>query len=288
MKKTMNTISQTFNWSRFVATLRKEIVENRRTIVFSVIGIYALLTIIMILGNLTTSSPAESAIILAGNVPQSFVFMLLSFVVIVMSSMAFKGLTTKAGRSNLMMSPSSSLEKYLVNLLIYVVAMFVLFFVGAQLADLTRVAVLKPFEDKDFVVPGPINFMNSNTFAFMDGGAKSSGDVVCWMGLSMFIGTIANAAMYFLGSVVWPRLSLLKTFVTIFAVQSALLIIFIVLVNVSGAEPQAFGRWFRDFMRFGGFFKLSCVISTVLAVVSFAMSWILFKRKDVVSLKWWK
>lgn len=283
----MNTVSQTFNWSRFVATLRKEIVENRRTIVFSVIGIYAMLTIFMILGNLTTASPYENSIIMEGNVPQAFVFMLLSIVVIVMSSMAFKGLTTKAGRSNLMMSPSSSLEKYLVNVLIYVVAMFVLFFVCAQLADLTRIAVLKPFEDKDFVVPGPINFMNAETFAFMDGGAKSSGDVACWIGLSMFIGTIANAAMYFLGSVVWPRLSLLKTFVTIFAIQSALLIVFIVLINVC-AEPQAFGRWFRDFMRFGGFFKLSCVISTVLAVVSFALSWILFKRKDVVSLKWWK
>lgn len=283
----MNTVSQTFNWNRFVATLRKEVVENRRTILFSVIGVYALLTIIMILGNLTASSPAESALIMAGNVPQSFVFMILSLVVIVMSSMAFKGLTTKAGRSSFLMSPSSSLEKFIVNLLIYVVAMFVLFFVCAQLADLTRVAVLKPFEDKDFVVPGIINFVSASTFAFLDGGAKSFGDVAYWIGLSMFIGTIANAAMYFLGSVVWPRLSLLKTFVTIFAVQSALLIIFIVLINVC-TEPQTFGKWFRDFMRFGGFFKLSCVISTVLAVVSFALSWILFKRKDVVSLKWWK
>ena len=42
MNKTMNTVSQTFNWSRFVATLRKELVENRRAILFSIIGIYAL------------------------------------------------------------------------------------------------------------------------------------------------------------------------------------------------------------------------------------------------------
>ncbi len=286
MIKTMNTVSQTFNWSRFVATLRKEVVENRRTILFSVIGIYAMLAIIMILGNLTTGTPAENAIVMSTNIPYSVVFMLLSFVVCAISSMAFKSMTTKAGRTSLMMSPSSSLEKFVVNLLIYVVAMFVLFFACTQLADLTRIAVLKPFETKNFVVPGSINFANVKTFTFMADGS-SSNSFVFWVGMSLFIGTIANAAMYFLGSVVWPRLSLLKTFVTIFAAQSTLLIILIVLINVC-AEPHVFGQWFRDFMKSGGFFKLSCAISPVLAVGAFALSWILFKRKDVVSLKWWK
>ena len=182
------------------------------------------------------------------------------------------------------MSPSSSLEKFLVNVLIYVVAMIVVFFVSAQLADLTRIAVLKPFEDQDFVVPGPINFLNCFSFAGDDG---KSTDTAYWMSMAMIIGTIANAAMYFLGSVVWPRLSLLKTFVAIFAVQSVLMIIFMVIINLC-SEPQVFGKWFGQVMREGSFFKMSCVISSVLTIVSFALSWYLFKRKDVVSLKWWK
>ena len=277
----MNTVSQTFNWSRFVATLRKELVENRRAILFSIIGIYALLTIIMLLGNLTQHTPNEILVIMTGKVPQLLVFMIFTVVVCVMSSMAFKGLTTKAGRTSLMMSPSSSLEKYIVNFLIYVVAMFVLFFACAQLADLTRIAVLKPFEDKNFVVPGPINFLNIFNLS------AQSNDMTQWMAISMFIGTIANATMYFLGSVVWPRLSVLKTFVTIFIIQSVLLILFVVFINMF-SDPKAFGMWFSKYMRSGTFFQLSCVISTILAVVSIALSWILFKRKDVVSLKWWK
>lgn len=280
----MNTVNQTFNWKRFVATLRKEVVENRRTILFSIIGMYALLTIIMILGNWATDTPAEIAIILDQRIPQLFVFMILTFVVIFMSSMAFKGLTTKPGRTSLLMSPSSSLEKYLVNALIYVVTMFVLFFACAQLADLTRIAVLKPFEDKNFVVPGPINFLD--TFTFTKSSVRTA-DATYWMSIAMFVGTIANAAIYFLGSVVWPRMSLLKTFVAIFAIQSVLMILFMVIIHLC-SDPQSLGKGVLQFMKEGSFFKVSCVISSVLTVVSFALSWYLFKRKDVVSLKWWK
>ena len=48
MNTTMNTVNQTFNWSRFMAALRKEIVENKRMLLFSVIGMYGLLSMIMI------------------------------------------------------------------------------------------------------------------------------------------------------------------------------------------------------------------------------------------------
>lgn len=280
----MNTVSQTFNWSRFISTLRKEVLENKRMILFSIIGIYALLTIIMILGNWITETPTEIALIMDRRIPQLFVFMVLTFLVLAMSSMAFRNLTTKTGRTSLFTSPSSSLEKYLVNVLIYVVGTLVVFFACAQLADLTRIAVLKPFEDQTFVVPGPINFLDCFSYAGED--AKST-DAAYWMRNAMLIGTIANAAIYFLGSVVWPRLSLLKSFAAIFAVQSVMTIIFLVFVNVC-SEPQVFGKWFSNFLKEGNFFMVSCIISSVLIIASFALSWYLFKRKDVISLKWWK
>ena len=52
----MNTVNQTFDWSRFTAALRKELVENKRAILFTLLGTFGLLTIIMILGNLSTST----------------------------------------------------------------------------------------------------------------------------------------------------------------------------------------------------------------------------------------
>ena len=38
---TMNTVNQTFDWSRFTAALRKELVENKRAILFTLLGTLA-------------------------------------------------------------------------------------------------------------------------------------------------------------------------------------------------------------------------------------------------------
>ena len=92
----MNTVSQTFNWNRFVATLKKEVVENSRLLLFSVIGLYAFFTFFMILGNLISHNPKMADWeIMTNEMPQTFVLCVISFAVAIMASMAFKDLTTK-------------------------------------------------------------------------------------------------------------------------------------------------------------------------------------------------
>ena len=157
----MNTVNQTFNWSRFMAALRKEIVENKRMLFFSVIGMYGLLTMMMILGNLIGHQPDFYTDPEFNFVPKVMVGSLTTLVVCLSASLAFKNLKTKAGRTHYLSSPSSTLEKFLVNVLIYVVGMTVAYFICAQLADLTRIAALWWFKSDSFIVPGPINFLNS-------------------------------------------------------------------------------------------------------------------------------
>ena len=43
--------NQVFNWSRFVLALRKEVLENWRQLSLAVLVTYALLSLLMILGN---------------------------------------------------------------------------------------------------------------------------------------------------------------------------------------------------------------------------------------------
>ena len=281
----MNTVSQTFNWSRFVATLRKEIVENKRTILFAILGIYAFLSMIMIIGNLMVHNEPVLSYSLKNYAPQKVIFFLFSILICIMPSLAFKNLTTKAGRTSLFTSPSSTLEKFLVNVLIYVVVAFVMLFVCAQLADLTRFAILSIFESKDFVVPGPINFThifgNDVTSSFFGGGKYSS-----VMGLSMLLGLTSNIAIYFFGSVLWRRLTLLKTLAGVYAFEMIMMLISIpILLTV---DMESFGRWLRGCVENGSFFITLCIINGTLAIIFFALAWRWFKRKDVVSLKWWK
>ena len=160
--------------------------------------------------------------------------------------MAFWNLKTKTKRISFFTSPSSSLEKFLVKILIYVVGTFVVFFICTQLADLTRFAILKLFENENLAVPSPINFAtmfsNNASSSFFSGKSLSH-----LMGLAMFLSLLGNVAIFFMGSVLWPRLSLLKTLAASYAIELMLFIItlFIVIVNFS-FDMKRVGEWFVE------------------------------------------
>lgn len=290
----MNTVSQTFNWNRFVAALKKEVVENNRLLLFSAIGLYAFLTFVMILGNLISHNPKmEEWEMMTNEMPQTFVLCVISFAAAIMASMAFKDLTTKNRRTSLFTSPSSTLEKFIVNVLIYIVGTFVALFVIAQLADLTRIAALKLFESDNFVVPGPINFFKSFNVEMGLSDIKTLGLDSGFNHLlttTIVIGTVSSAIMYLLGTVIWPRLSLLKTYAVTFVIETILMIVILIVVLIiylCGGIHE-FGDWCLEFMKSGNFLRVIIGLTVVQGVAFFALAWYLFKRKDVVSLKWWK
>ena len=288
MNTTMNTVNQTFDWSRFTATLRKELVENKRAILFTLLGTYGLLTMVMILGNIGTSTTQDVNDALTYYLPQKFVYMFLGFATMIVASLAFRKLTRKTGRIDMFTSPSSMLEKFLVNALVYVIGYIVAFFICAQLADLTRIAVLWFFQDEYFFVPGPINFLNLIPDA-VDGfgfgsAAEIQGNPAKWMTINLLIGLLAGPGLFLLGSIVWPRLSLLKTFAAVYGLETILGITFmIVAINLN---MENVGWWIINHL------EQIMIAMTIFAVFQlilyWGLSWYLFKRKDVISLKWWK
>ena len=284
----MNTVNQTFDWSRFTATLRKELVENKRAILFTLLGTYGLLTMVMILGNIGTSTTQDVNDALAYYLPQKFVYMFLGFATMIVASLAFRKLTRKTGRIDMFTSPSSMLEKFLVNALVYVIGYIVAFFICTQLADLTRIAVLWFFKDEYLIVPGPINFLNLIPDA-VDGfgfgsAAEIPGEPSKWMTINLIIGLLAGPGLFLLGSIVWPRLSLLKTFAAVYGLETILGITFmIVAINLN---MENVGWWIINHL------EQIMIAMTIFAVFQlilyWGLSWYLFKRKDVISLKWWK
>ena len=284
----MNTVNQTFDWSRFTAALRKELVENKRAILFTLLGTYGLLTMIMILGNLSTSTHDAVYESLTYCVPQKFVYMFLGLAIMIVASLAFRKLTSKTGRIEMFTSPSSMLEKFLVNALVYVIGYIVAFFICTQLADLTRIAVLWFFKDEYLIVPGPINFLNLIPDA-VDGfgfgsAAEIPGEPSKWMTINLIIGLLAGPGLFLLGSIVWPRLSLLKTFAAVYGLETILGITFmIVAINLN---METVGWWIINHLEQ---IMIAMTIFTVFQLILYwGLSWYLFKRKDVISLKWWK
>ena len=287
----MNTVNQTFDWSRFTAALRKELVENKRAILFTLLGTFGMLTMIMILGNISvsTNTDASNAIkdSLENYLPQKMVYAFLSFAILIVASLAFRKLTSKTGRIEMFTSPSSMLEKFLVNALIYVIGYIVAFFICAQLADLTRIAALWFFRNEYFIVPGPINFLNLIPDA-VDGfgfGMASPGNPGKWLAINIYIGLLAGPGLFLLGSILWPRLSLLKTFAAVYGFETILgIIIMIVAFNIK--DMEAVGFWVMNHLE--DIMIAMTIFAVVQAILYWGLSWYLFKRKDVVSLKWWK
>jgi len=289
MTTTMNTtVNQTFDWSRFTATLRKELVENKRAILFTLLGTFGLLTMIMIMGNLTTGSAPSVYESIKYYLPQKMVYMFLSIATMIVASLSFRKLTSKTGRIEMFTSPSSMLEKFLVNSLIYVIGYIVAFFICAQLADFTRFAVLWFFQDDYFFVPGPINFLNLIPDAVEGFGIGSSDEVIGypgkWICIYMYIGLLAGPGLFLLGSILWPRLSLLKTFAAVYGIQTILGIIFMIItINI---EMGSLGWWIFNHLE--ALIIGMAIVSIILTILYWGLSWYLFKHKDVISLKWWK
>ncbi len=276
----MNTVSQTFNWNRFVAALKKEVVENNRTLLFSIIAIYGILALIMIIGNITLgANTSRPETMLRYNI----VFMVYGFGSIIVASLAFRGLKDKKGRTEFLTSPSSTLEKYLVNVLIYVVGFIVVFPICAQLADLTRILVLWPWSDGD--VPGPINFLNTfHNVAHQQEWWKYDSKVI--LEITLWLGVLASPALYLLGSVLWPKLSFLKTFAAVYVIEIVIFILAMIGISIFSDMPTA-AKWLKGLGQNTVMLWYTAFIAIQL-IVYWPLSWYLFKRKDVVSLKWWK
>ena len=153
--------NQIFDWGRFTAALRKELVENKRQLLLIVVSIFLFFTVFMVVGNLISSSIAPKAVNdpegqqVIDPMPAIVVMTCYSFIVMIVASLAFRNLTSKTGRVALFTSPTSMTEKFTVNLIIYVIGAFVAFIVCAHLADLVRIAILTPSRARRFMFPVP-------------------------------------------------------------------------------------------------------------------------------------
>lgn len=275
MNKVMK--NQVFDWSRFVQALRKEVVENGRQLLLAVLVTYGTLTMLMLLGNWMSSGDESPESI---HLRYTFIFAAAGIATSAMASLAFRGLMTKTGRVELLTSPSSMTEKFAVNVVVYGLGYLVAFVVAAQLADLTRVAVLWFARSSSLIVPGPINFLC--TVQEMGDNFSPRLAYQSLFTVSLYLSLLANPGLYMLGSVLWPRISFLKTCAAVYVVQAVVMIVGLIVINGMGSF-QDFVMSVVDSMKNGGFsiFMLESVALQV--VLYWVLAWVVFHRKDVIS-----
>ena len=95
-----------------MATLRKEVVENWRMMLFSILGIYGILALLMIIGNLIFGADRTMP---AYIMRYTIVYMVFTYASVIFASLAFSGIKDKAKRVEYLSLPSSTFEKFMAN-----------------------------------------------------------------------------------------------------------------------------------------------------------------------------
>ena len=266
-QKTIMNTNQIFNWKRFTATLRKEVAESWRTPVLILVGIYLWYTTAMIISHLHSSSGSYNINPL-----------LFSLIAAIMAGLAFHNLKTRYGRVHYLTCPSSTVEKYVVNLLLYFIGPFVIFAIGFQLADFTRYLFMGLFNtDPSIANTSPINLVNLFKNHHSD-----------LQDIFIFVETLGIGAAFFLSSVLWPRRSMRNMAVVVLglAIIKIAIAAYTSYLFLGGREymvPTNIRSSFFDQLATAGIW-----FDAIFYTLCLVMTWYVLKHKDVITLKWWK
>ena len=259
--------NQIFSWRRFTATLRKELAENWRTPVLVMVGIYLWYTISMIVSSVASLNGSYSINPL-----------LFSLIAAIMAGLAFHHLKTQYGRVHFLTSPSSTVEKYVVNLLLYFIATFVIFAISFQLADITRYLVMKIINPELGIFnTQPTNLVDQ--FKTHDFGRED---------IFILIETLGMGAAFFLSSVLWPRRSV-RNMALIVLGLSIIKIAVVVYTSYLFLGDRDYSV--PHYIRFNFFDQLGTVgirFDVIVYTLCLVLAWLVLKHKDVITLKWWK
>lgn len=205
-------ISDTFfSMHRFVSVCRKEMVENWKVYILRSVMVYGVLAIIFIWDGYfdykNEYAISQGIDPLWGFEARIFLF---AFVIwgCISASFAMERMKTKTSRTVVLMTPATMFEKFFSRWLVATCGFVVVFLIAFKMADWTRMAVyMVKYPDLDIISSFPLWQFWTNSGAFYEvvrGGGPQT---------SMFIsGFMFIQSFFLLGSTVWPKNALIKTF----------------------------------------------------------------------------
>lgn len=211
-----------FDWSRFLLYLKKETTERRRFYLLILLGIYGGLTLLMWLGNLMYEADND---LNADKVDLTFIRWFITSIGVFLSwisaSLMLPDLKTRPRRVAFLMTPASTLEKYLAHVLLYVVVFLPAYFICVQAADLTRFLLMKLLYPTSQAT-GLIDFVTPIVSGIWE--------IHPLLPVTLALSNLLMIAYFTLGAVIWPKYSFIKAYASLYVISMAFLIVS-VLIN---------------------------------------------------------
>lgn len=300
----MKSLSTLIEPSRFAFLFKKELKENRKSLLLRGIIVVAILTAVSLLigtvaisgydhilkrtiyssdGGLISEYGGSSRIWGtpeddAAQASASFFIIAFPIVLAISASLMFESLSTKRKKIAMLMTPGTMFEKFLVRFLIYIVATTILFGLGCFIADFIRHFIFSIIYINSKVdVIHMINYIE-----VLDPFYWSNKDIAT---LSMYISmSIWGASLFALGSSVWPRLSFIKTFGAISAI-GFVVIITIILCAVtcdSGGVPLIVSVAKNLFKHEYQTLNLTSVGLIIFSIINFTLAYFRLKETEII------
>lgn len=273
MNTTMNDV---FSISRVWLLLKKDFTENYKFYGIGALAFLFAMVSVMILCSPVFCLPNGEVGTALATFPFVYVYTIGCGVA---ASLMFAQMRTKQGRVSLFTIPATTAEKYVEQLLVYVVGFAVLYVCCVELAELIRCLVAPLVWGSLSVDTG--RFINhfatvdlSEDQDFVEGfSALGFGDGN--FGKLMVFSTLAQIGLFTLASVLWPKYSYIKMYALNYAVSMVIGLVMLLCVFVFHASMEIHDVWKTVI-------QPSIWFNAVLAVATFVASYWFFKHKDVI------
>ncbi len=182
----------------------------------------------------------------------------------IFTSLAYGKMRNKKGRTSFLMLPAMQIEKYIANFIIYVIMYIVMFAVIAYIADIVRMIAM-------------------STFAFHGNGGiypMQFSTLWCEDTANMMATYLFMQSFYWLGAILWPRNSFIKTYSAITILGLFYVLVGIVLYKLIIGDHYYHLTMFDDEPINHNLIIWSIV--TITFVINYTIAYIRLKETDVV------
>ena len=251
-------MNEIFDVNRFLLLVKKEFIENKK---MCLLGVGAMI------GTLTLAMLLMTPFALAGEGEDLFLYFPIApigyMLCCVAPSMAFGSMRTKGGKVGALMLPASTFEKYLSQIVVYVLCAVIAFVASVYVAEGVRYLVV------------PMIFGDEMSNHYVNHLAHLANISV---GFDMSKGTLISnllfsTAVYTLGAAIWSHLSFIKTYAASIGVSIAFFIVMLILGLILDFNVLDF---VKEFVEQNATFCL-----TIGAIVCYVAAYYVLKRKNI-------
>lgn len=286
-----------FSFSRIAMVMKREIMENWKTNLYRLIGIYAAFALVMVLtmSKQVTYSDSQMAFQhYCSNIMGTFAFIIGIFGIVYAANI-MENMITKEKRIAFLMLPATMIEKFVARFLIVTVGLAAAVFVAASLAEITRYLLLPLFN-----VPETFHqsvLYNLLSMASVDGEQiyRGSGYAMNmpyqnWLGeLCGWAFLLWSHSLYILGRNYWYKKPFFKTLGALMLISILFSVLSVHILSWIGDDNmRSFSEWLEtnfQWMTLNKLLSLGVAFFSAFTMFNWWLSYQLFTRSQVVKPK---